>query len=654
MTTRSTTLVAAVVSILFIAAVPSVGQTTDTFEIAYGDTVSDGVPGPGAGNIEVAGAVDVYTFEATTGDAVIFDAVSGAAGDFRWRLVEPGGTTVFDGIYTDRDPTLDETGTYTLTVTGLNPSSVGAYSFRLLLAPAAQEFSICFGDTVSDGVPAPGAGNIEVPGAVDVYRFEAIAGQTAILDALSGPTSGLRVILTSPDGTELMNTIYADRQAALPATGTYTLTVEGLFLTGVGAYSFALSATPPVQEFAFGFGDTVSDGVPDPGAGNIEVPGAADVYRFEAVAGQTALLEALSAPTGGLRVILTAPDGSELLNTIYADREVGLSATGIYTLTIEGLGVDSVGTYSFRLLDRPANQAPVAADDQATTDAGVLVEIEVLANDTDPDGDPLTVVSITDPDHGTASTDGEVVTYSPAPGFAGTDTFTYTVGDGNGGEAQATVTIIVNPPANTPPSIQVIADQESTVGDSVTLTVVASDADGDPLTFTAAGLPPGLGIDAASGEITGTVTSDAGSPYQVEVTVTDLSGATASSTFGWTVHPAQTGVLDVDIDILLPCLFVNGVGTIPVLIYGNDQVDGRQIDPATVVLEDMPVVRILRTYVTVVADYNRDGIRDMLVMIRDTGQVPRYATDVTLTGQLRDGSDFAGSDSACSFPPPWA
>ena len=95
LTTRSTTLVAAVVSILFIAAVPSVGQTTDTFEIAYGDTVSDGVPGPGAGNIEVAGAVDVYTFEAATGDAVIFDAVSGAAGDFRWRLVEPGGTTVF-------------------------------------------------------------------------------------------------------------------------------------------------------------------------------------------------------------------------------------------------------------------------------------------------------------------------------------------------------------------------------------------------------------------------------------------------------------------------------------------------------------------------------------------------------------------------------
>src|SRR5690606_28413591 len=116
---------------------------------------------------------------------------------------------------------------YSLTVYGTSPTVVGTYSFRLLAVPPAQQFAISFGDMVSDGVPAAGAGNIESPGAVDVYSFEGQAAQTAVLDAISGPTSGLRAILTAPDGTELLNAIYTDQQVLLPETGTYTLAVEG-------------------------------------------------------------------------------------------------------------------------------------------------------------------------------------------------------------------------------------------------------------------------------------------------------------------------------------------------------------------------------------------------------------------------------------------
>jgi hypothetical protein len=100
------------------------------------------------------------------------------------------------------------------------------------------------------------------------------------------------------------------------------------------------------------------------------------------------------------------------------------------------------------------NQPPVAGDDAATTDAGVPVTINVLANDSDPDGDTLTVTAATDPANGTAVVNADnTITYTPDAGFTGTDTFDYTVDDGNGGTDTATVTVTVNevtPPTPAP------------------------------------------------------------------------------------------------------------------------------------------------------------------------------------------------------------
>ena len=74
----------------------------------------------------------------------------------------------------------------------------------------------------------------------------------------------------------------------------------------------------------------------------------------------------------------------------------------------------------------------------------------VLANDTDADGDTLSVSGSTQPSNGAAvdNVDG-TFTYTPDPGFVGVDTFTYTVSDGNGGTDTTEVTAIVLSP---PPS----------------------------------------------------------------------------------------------------------------------------------------------------------------------------------------------------------
>ena len=89
------------------------------------------------------------------------------------------------------------------------------------------------------------------------------------------------------------------------------------------------------------------------------------------------------------------------------------------------------------------NDPPVAQEDSATTDENMPVTIPVLTNDSDPDGDRLTVESVTRPSNGTVTNNGTDVTYSPAPDSYGSDSFTYTVADGKGGAATARVSVEV-------------------------------------------------------------------------------------------------------------------------------------------------------------------------------------------------------------------
>jgi hypothetical protein len=355
-----------------VSALPLAAQT-DVFQIAYGDTVSDGVPGPGAGNIEVAGAQDIYEFQGAAGEEVIIDSVIGNNGVFGWRLDAPDGTVLFDSFNVDRRFTLSVTGTYTFTVRGFQANTTGVYSFRLLLVPPPQMFAVNIGDTISNGVPSAGAGNLEVPGALDIYTFDGSASGGVIFDALVGNTGLARVTLTAPDGTELFSGFYLDQQAAFSQTGTYTLQVEGLNITSTGVYSFQLLNIVAPQIFTISIGDTVSDGVPAPGAGNLEEPGAIDIYTFDGVAGQVMIFDALAGNSGQFRVILTAPDGTEMFDDFYLDRQLTLPQSGTYELRITGSLVTNFGTYSFQLINVPPDAEEFTISIGDTVSDGVPV-----------------------------------------------------------------------------------------------------------------------------------------------------------------------------------------------------------------------------------------------------------------------------------------
>lgn len=505
------------------------------FGINVGDTVSENVPTSGAGSIEAPGAVDTYTFSGVAGQGIIFDALIGSTGQFRVILFAPDGTQLFNGFYMDHQAVLSLNGVYNLRVEGLNLDSVGGYSFQLVPMAVTQEFNISINDTVADGIPMPGAGNLEAPGALDIYYFQGAAGQGIIFDVLNGATGQFWVLLSAPDGSIVFDTFFVDQQVTLPQNGIYTLTVSGGQVTGFGTYSFQLLHVPPAaQEFNISIGDTVSDGVPAPGAGHLESPGAVDLYRLNGSAGQGMIFHVLAGDTGLFRVTLAAPDGTELFNAFLVDQQATLPQTGTYMLSVRGLNVASFGTYSFALQAVIENSDPVANDDTITTDEDLSVIVDVLANDTDLDNDVLAVDNVSQPAMGSVVNNGVNVTYMPAPDFHGVDSFSYTVSDGEGGTATAAVTVIVNP-VNDLPVIDVASDPiETDEGLVVTRAFILSDVDGDLMTAYASS---GEIDDLSGGNYQWRYLADDG-PASITVTlaVDDGWGGIASASFDVSVH----------------------------------------------------------------------------------------------------------------------
>jgi uncharacterized repeat protein (TIGR01451 family) len=148
------------------------------------------------------------------------------------------------------------------------------------------------------------------------------------------------------------------------------------------------------------------------------------------------------------------------------------------------------------------NDPPVAQDDAATTNSDTAVTIEVLANDSDPDGtlNPATVFINTPPSDGSVivNSDG-TATYTPDPGFSGVDTFTYTVDDNEGLTSNiATVSVTVVSAGADLAVAKSVDNPAPNEGDTVIYTItVTNNGPGDATGVTLSDLLP-LGVTYVS------------------------------------------------------------------------------------------------------------------------------------------------------------
>ena len=223
----------------------------------------------------------------------------------------------------------------------------------------------------------------------------------------------------------------------------------------------------------------------------------------------------------------------------------GLTSFG-YTID-DGNGLNASATVSVDV--GAVNDAPIATDDSVATAEDTIVSLAVLGNDTDPDGDALSITAIDGTTVGTGSvvpvTGGSVevqadgsLTFTPSAHFNGLASFNYTVGDGNGAFDTASASVSVNPvndaPVVTVPGTQSFAEDNSLIFSTANGTVIAvSDVDAGSADLTVT-LSIGQG-DLTLGSTAGLVVAGNGS---ANVTLTGPAGTINAALDGLVYTPA--------------------------------------------------------------------------------------------------------------------
>ena len=422
----------------------------------------------------------------------------------------------------------------------VNPDGTIAYT------PAANyhgadSFSYTIGD--GSGVTASATVSVTVTSTND--------GPVAVDDAAATAEDTAVVVSVLTNDSDLDGDTLSVSAATAPAHGTATVNADGTITYAPAANYHG------ADSFSYTVGDgnggsataTVSVTVTPTNDGPVAVDDAATTAEDTAVIvsvltndtdqdGDTLTVSAAPAPAHGTA---TVTDG-----TITYTPAANYHGADSFSYTIgDGFGGTATATVSVTVT--PANDGPVAVDDAATTGEDTAVSITVLTNDTDLDGDTLSVSSVSVPAHGTATINADgTLTYMPAANYHGADAFTYTLSDGLGGSATATVSVTVTPANDGPVAVDDAATTAEDTGVSIAVLTNDTDLDGDAVTVSAATAPAhGTALVNADGTITYAPAANYHGPDSFNYTVGDGNGGTATATVSVTVTPTNDGPVAV-------------------------------------------------------------------------------------------------------------
>ena len=326
-------------------------------------------------------------------------------------------------------------------------------------------------------------------------------------------------------------------------------------------------------------------------------------------------------------------------------------STGYYVVTsVNDSGLESgfSNELCVMLTGTPPNNTPTALADSASTSEDMVVNIDVLSNDDDVDGDALTVDSVTQPANGSVVINAdETVAYTPASNFNGSDGFSYTVADGQSGTDTATVTINISA-VNDAPTATV--DSASTSEDlAVTIDVLSNDDDVDGDTLT---------VDSVTQPANGSVVINA----DETVAYTPASNFNGSDSFDYTIIDGQGGTDTATVTVTVstgndaPIAVADSAGTdediaVTINVLGNDDdVDGDTltVDSVTQPTNGSVLINADQTVAYTPAS-NFNGSDNFSYTVTD-GQGSTDTATVTVTVIAVEDAPIAADDSA-STPP---
>ncbi len=462
-------------------------------------TTSIGVPT--SVTIGTVGENAVRSFTATAGQLVTLSVSGNTIPVADVTVRQPNGSfvgsitvssaTVFHDVMT-----LPVAGTYTVTVDPRD-QNIGSLTFSLNDVP------------VNTGTATIGASTSVTIGTVGenaVRSFTATAGQLVTLSVSGNTIPVADVTIRQPNGNFVGSITVSSATGfhdvmTLPVAGTYTITIDPRD-QNTGSLTFELDAvTANTGTTAIGQPTTVTIGMPSENA----------LRSFSGVAGQrvTLLVSGNTVPLA--QVDVHAPDGSSLGSVLVSGgtafgKTMTLPARGRYTVTVDPLG-RSVGRLRFAIgkasAGKLARRARAMSAAPKSTPAAVqatdpvrltLTTDEVLANDRPGPANEsvqtlaIVAVNTSAASHGTATLDGDTITYTPAAGFSGPASFTYTACDNGTTNGQpdprcSIGTISVKVTVNHPPTA---APQQVTTAEDTpaAITLGGADADGDAVNFT--------------------------------------------------------------------------------------------------------------------------------------------------------------------------
>ena len=433
----------------------------------------------------------------------VLDAGSSSAWiDASWTAAQPPGTSLAISVRTGNTATPDATWTDFVPLTS-SGAAIGAVARYL-------QYRANLATTSPDQTPALQSVTIQyAPNSVPVANSDVF---TTSEDAtLAAQAPGVLGNDTDDDGNPLTAILVSG-----PAHGTLTLTANGSFI-----YTPAANYNGP-DSFTY----KANDGRADSGVATVSltVTPVNDSPVAAGDSGSTAEDAPLTVPAPGVLGNDSDLDSTALTAVLVAGPSHGtltLNSNGSFTYTpvanyngpdsftykVNDGSLDSnVATVSLTVT--AVNDAPVAASDSYTVAEDTPLEVAlpgVLGNDTDVDGDALSVVSfVTAPAHGTLVLGSNgAISYMPATNYNGPDSFTYKITDGALESNVATVSITVTAVNDAPVAINntwstveevainfpapgILGNDTDVDGDSLTAILVTAPAHGT-LTLTASG-----------------------------------------------------------------------------------------------------------------------------------------------------------------------